>query len=165
MARTMTGVYSIAHKQNGRRYIGSARVSLLRRKREHFRRLDRGDHPSPLIQRDFDRDGIQAFEFTVLVYCEVFECLRYEQFFIDKARGQGLLYNATPYASWVFGDRGRGRRFSPHEAHLEDQSYKDYNALVHALISEGISPARAHEMALRIFPPYFAKPESPDPDS
>jgi group I intron endonuclease len=72
------GVYEIQNLVNGKRYIGST-VNFIKRKSEHLRKLAKGVHHSPYLQRSFDLYGAPSFVFRRLIVCEPFELVRYEQ--------------------------------------------------------------------------------------
>ena len=63
-----SGIYSIVNKMNGRVYIGQA-VALTRRKADHFRALRKGKHKNRPLQEDYDKYGLDAFEYTVVEEC------------------------------------------------------------------------------------------------
>lgn len=76
------GIYQITNIQNGLFYIGSS-IDLLKRKREHFSSLQRGDHKNRYLQRAYTKYGREAFSFQILIYCDVDKLLFYEQAFIE----------------------------------------------------------------------------------
>ena len=78
-----TGIYMIQNTSNGRFYIGSA-MRFSKRWKEHTRSLGRGSHHSQFLQRDWNKCGAEIFDFSVLLYCESEELIRYEQFFLDQ---------------------------------------------------------------------------------
>ena len=149
----MTGVYAILHRPSGRRYIGSAQRSFLQRWKEHQRALRRGVHSSPRLQADFNHDGPGAFAFEVVIYSEPFECVRYEQFFIDFWHHRGSLYNDNPLASWEFSDRGGRGYLPPGEARRRLDEIRAFNRLFRALRSEGIPFEEAERIPRNLYPP------------
>jgi group I intron endonuclease len=134
----MPGVYAIIHNALGNRYIGSARRTFGERWAEHHRALRQGAHSSPLLQRDFTTFGPEAFAFLVLIICEPYECVRYEQFFLDRCRRDGTLYNANPFADSVFSDLPLRGYLSPAAAIKEREELRELNALFKAMRAEGI---------------------------
>lgn len=52
-----TGVYSITHKDSGKRYIGSASLSVRIRWNDHLRTLRNGTHCNRHLQSAFNKDG------------------------------------------------------------------------------------------------------------
>jgi len=86
------GVYKIENLINNMMYIGGS-ANLQRREYDHFYKLKYSKHKNPNLQLDYNKYGKNVFKFTVLLYCEPFECKRYEQFLVDKYRPSKLLYN------------------------------------------------------------------------
>jgi len=151
----MTGVYAIIHRSKGKRYVGSAQFAFQRRWTEHRRSLQRGSHSSPALQADYANDGPEAFEFRVLISCEPFECIRYEQFFLDQSRHKAILYNANPWVSWFFSDRNGKGYLAPREVYERQEAHRGFNNLYKAMISEGIPPEQAHHIAKNLYPEAF----------
>jgi group I intron endonuclease len=87
----LSGVYLIENTVNRNRYIGSS-VNLMHRKYVHFRELGLGIHRNSHLQRAFEKYGGMAFTFAVLLLCEPFELLRYEQALIDHLQPEYNLY-------------------------------------------------------------------------
>jgi group I intron endonuclease len=77
-----SGVYIIENTTNGHRYIGST-INLMQRKSQHFRALRSGNNNCKILQHAFDKYGETSFIFKLLLICESFELLRYEQGLID----------------------------------------------------------------------------------
>lgn len=72
------GIYEIINSVNGHSYVGSS-VNIRSRWRSHRNKLMRGEHNNPVLQRAWDKYGEDKFNFRVLLVCEKFETLRYEQ--------------------------------------------------------------------------------------
>lgn len=66
----VSGVYSIRCKLDGRLYIGAAK-KLNIRFNGHRSDMRRGRHHSTMMQDVWDRHGSSAFEFRVLVVCDL----------------------------------------------------------------------------------------------
>lgn len=62
------GVYQIKCGPNGEAYIGSS-VRIYSRWSEHRRKLRRGDHHCPRLQKAWDRYGESAFHFLIIQEC------------------------------------------------------------------------------------------------
>jgi group I intron endonuclease len=77
-----SGIYYIENIQNKNKYYGKS-VNLEKRKGEHFRTLRNNTHRNYHLQKSFNKYGESNFVFKILLYCESFELLRYEQFFVD----------------------------------------------------------------------------------
>jgi len=61
-----TGIYSITHKESGKRYIGSTYCNFYDRFCAHRSTLNRKCHSSILMQRAWNKYGEEAFEFEVI---------------------------------------------------------------------------------------------------
>jgi group I intron endonuclease len=83
MANVLGGIYCIENSASGKRYIGSS-INLAQRQYDHFKNLRGGRHHSIHLQRAFEKYGGFSFNFRVLMLCEPFELLRYEQALIDS---------------------------------------------------------------------------------
>lgn len=66
----MCGIYGLKNTTNGKWYIGQA-LDLIRRKREHFRKLRKGIHNNLHLQQSFNEFGINSFEFRILEIVEM----------------------------------------------------------------------------------------------
>jgi len=99
-----TGIYIIRNLINKKVYIGSA-VDINRRRRDHFSYLRRGNHINLHLQCAYTKYGANAFEFKILIRCEIDDLLHYEQRAIDTYReaiGWKNMYNILPTAaSWL----------------------------------------------------------------
>ena len=80
---TLSGVYQIACKANGKIYVGSA-VNLQSRWYSHRRDLGNGVHVNPHLQSAWNLYGETNFEFSVLEYVDEQRLLTTEQLWIDK---------------------------------------------------------------------------------
>ena len=86
-----SGIYCIENLKNGKRYIGQS-VNLEKRKYEHFLALKGNNHFNSHLQNAYNKYGKNNFKFRILLYCELFELTKYEQFFVDYYTPE-LLYN------------------------------------------------------------------------
>lgn len=104
-----SGIYVIVNSITGHRYVGSA-VRLQKRRREHFGALRRGDHASLVLQRAYDKHGVDALVFRLLLLCDPRDLLMYEQRAIDVFRPE---YNICKVAGSRLGakytDEARAR--------------------------------------------------------
>ena len=78
------GIYMIQNKVNGKIYIGQS-VNIEDRWGEHKYELNKGYHHNKHLQRSWNKDGQENFEFTIICECEiiVYTCL--EAFDIEPA--------------------------------------------------------------------------------
>jgi group I intron endonuclease len=99
MSISNSGVYVIENTINGHRYIGST-INLVQRKAQHFRALRSGNNNCKVLQHAFDKYKETNFIFKLLLICESYELLRYEQGLIDAFCPE---YNISPTASSQLG--------------------------------------------------------------
>jgi group I intron endonuclease len=95
-----TGIYLIRNLKNGKVYVGSA-VDIKRRRGLHLNRLDHGNHENAHLQNAWNKYGPEAFEWKILLECDVDDLLYYEQkaFVIYKISvGWENMYNICPTA-------------------------------------------------------------------
>lgn len=78
----VSGVYEIVNIVNGHSYVGSS-INIRNRWKSHKNTLRRGEHTNQILQRAWDKYGEDNFSFKVLLICEKFETLRYEQLILD----------------------------------------------------------------------------------
>ena len=122
-----SGVYTIRNLLNGKVYVGQAN-EFEARWRIHIHELRTGEHRSPHLQRSWDKNGEECFEFRVVEPVHNKNKLNErEQFWMDKFRctDRRFGYNITPTAGSQRGYRhraeslkkmskaGKGRKLSP----------------------------------------------------
>lgn len=78
-----TGVYKIKNIANGKVYVGSTSSSFQKRCNNHMNLLIKGIHGNRILQRSFDKYGVDNFCFIVLTYCNPEDCIQREQEFIN----------------------------------------------------------------------------------
>jgi group I intron endonuclease len=95
-----TGVYVIANRIDGKKYVGSASASIVKRWNDHRRDLTNGRHHSVHLQRAWDKHGESAFSFQVLVFCDPKQCVALEQLWMNcfRASERKHGYNISPTA-------------------------------------------------------------------
>lgn len=76
-----SGVYIISF--GNRNYVGSS-IDLDRRKYEHLYRLKNKTQSNIILQRCFDKYGIEKFNFNIVAICPPEYCIKLEQWFIDN---------------------------------------------------------------------------------
>lgn len=95
--RACSGVYRITNLVDGTAYIGSSE-DWKTRCRLHKWMLARHDHDNIHLQRAWDRDGVDRFEFKCVERVKVDLLLQKEQEWIDFYALQGPIYNLCPVA-------------------------------------------------------------------
>lgn len=105
VSKLTTGVYCIQNRVNGKRYVGSASVSLKKRIREHKDALRAGTSHNRYLQRAWNKYGEDQFDFSVLEYCVSTLCISREQYWIDfyEATNPNKGYNLCPNAGNTLG--------------------------------------------------------------
>lgn len=86
------GIYKIENKINGKVYIGQSN-NIFRRWMEHQRELIYGVHHSRKLQADFNKYGITAFLFEVLIECKKDDLYKFEGFYCEKYKALTEGYN------------------------------------------------------------------------
>jgi group I intron endonuclease len=85
-------VYKITNLINNKKYVGSAK-SFIKRKKDHLNRLKNNKHHSKKLQNSFNKYGEDAFEFNILEVVEDINLLiQTEQKWIDELKPE---YNMT----------------------------------------------------------------------
>ena len=98
-----SGIYTITNTANGKLYIGSA-VDIPARWRNHRYLLRKGTHTSRHLQRAYLKYGCESFSFAVILLCDEWNLILYEQRAIDT-------YNPA-YNSVMTAGRNTGMRHS-----------------------------------------------------
>jgi group I intron endonuclease len=78
-----SGLYVIINRINGKRYFGSAQVSLWKRWREHKRQLSKNIHDNPHLQDAWNLYGEETIYFESMFNCPSDQCLYFEQILLD----------------------------------------------------------------------------------
>lgn len=77
------GIYVIIHRESGRQYVGSTK-NILQRWRGHAGDLNANKHHSSYLQNCWNKYGADAFQFDVLVRCDLPDLLLWEQLCLDN---------------------------------------------------------------------------------
>ena len=77
-----SGCYMITNKINGKIYIGSS-VNLYKRFSRHRKDLEKNKHRNKYFQSAYNKHGVDAFEYKIIIYCDKKDCLFFEQRFLD----------------------------------------------------------------------------------
>lgn len=152
---TVSGIYKIVNKVNGKYYVGSSSNIYIRWKC-HLKELRGGYHHNDHLQRAFNKYGEDNFEFiTVKLDISNEKLLTEEQCFLDVAKkNKPKTYNATFIAgkvemtdatrkkiglSALGHKRNVGRKYSSETIEKRKQSrawYKSHNQLTRKKISD-----------------------------
>ena len=81
--KDMIGIYCIKNKINGKVYIGSSN-NIERRFRRHRTELNTKRHSNKHLERAYQRDGEENFDFIILEICLEEELISKEIFYINK---------------------------------------------------------------------------------
>ena len=79
------GIYQIKNNISGNRYIGQS-SDIVGRRKEHKHKLRHNKHENPHLQKSFHKYGMDAFTFSVLLYCDPYNLSLYEQLCIDHLK-------------------------------------------------------------------------------
>lgn len=101
MALRISGIYIIRNKNNNKLYVGQS-VNLIKRWQDHKCLLNKKKHPGPYLQRAWNLDGQDSFEFSIIHTCEptVETLCEAEQYFMDLLTPE---YNMCPAAGSTLG--------------------------------------------------------------
>lgn len=104
-----SGIYLIENVKNGKIYIGCSK-NIVSRKSGHFRDLKNNRHHNPILQRSFNNNSEDCFEFKVLIRCSESDLLFWEQHFIDKYVPEyNILKNADRPTDFYFSDERKAK--------------------------------------------------------
>lgn len=93
------GVYEIRNTQNNKMYVGSTKMSFLKRLQHHLSMLKRNTHKNSYLQNSWNKHGQNSFEFNILEITDKNNTLFKEQLWIDKTKCVEVGYNINPLAS------------------------------------------------------------------
>lgn len=82
MNKSISGIYAIVNKVNGKKYVGSSKDIEVRWKK-HINQLNRGIHGNSHLQSSWDKYGKDGFHFVVLEQCDKLDLLIFEQKYLD----------------------------------------------------------------------------------
>lgn len=117
--KKISGVYQIRNIVNGKRYIGSS-VDVHRRLIIHRCLLNCKKHTNQILQRSWDKYGSDNFDFSILLYCNSNETLKYEQEFLDVCTPE---YNIAKSAKAPF----LGRKWTKEALEKRTRSFQERN--------------------------------------
>lgn len=153
-----TGVYAIINMIDGKKYVGSASLSIDKRWNDHRRDLGNGRHHSVHLQRAWDKYGKSAFSFQVLAFCKADMCVRLEQLWIDcfRAADRRHGYNIAPIAGSTRGklhtEEAIEKMRKAHRGHKQSAEWVSKRAL--SMKNRGTKrkspPPRTHEHRMNL---------------
>ena len=79
----MATIYEIIRRSTTQCYVGHTKKRVEIRWAAHLALLEVGKHHSRYLQRAWDKDGVEQFEFRVIEECQDDQALVREQFYID----------------------------------------------------------------------------------
>ena len=93
------GIYCIQNKLNKKLLIGSSN-DIRRRRNGHYNLLNKDKHYNIYLQRAFNKNGCDNFNFILLFECDEMDLIKWEQFFIDsfQSSDKRFGYNIAPRA-------------------------------------------------------------------
>lgn len=102
-----TGIYQIRNLTTGKVYIGSTanKLGFKERWRTHRNKLYKNKHCNQYLQRAWNKYGKEDFVFEILKICPKEECIKNEQFYLDKIKpyNSGIGYNLCKKAGNTLG--------------------------------------------------------------
>lgn len=123
-------IYAIDCLVSGKSYIGRT-SDPVRRKREHFTSLCRGNHKNQHLQNAFTKYGEENFVWRVVIECSTEAALRREeQYFLDKLWNLDCLFNLARssdgggHAGRTVSDQTRARMSAARKAYLADPAVR-----------------------------------------
>lgn len=94
-----SGVYKIINNINGKFYLGSTIMTILKRIEHHYHCLINNKHKNKHLQNAWNKYGENAFSAEVVEITSKELTLISEQIWIDKYFKNNILYNINPLAS------------------------------------------------------------------
>lgn len=88
----ISGIYKITCIKNGRFYIGSAK-NILKRSKRHLTDLKLNKHINIHLQRAYDKYGESSFIFEIVEYCDLYDLLIREQYYLDLLKPYEFGFN------------------------------------------------------------------------
>ena len=83
------GIYKILNKSNNKVYIGSS-IVLNKRKYKHFWMLRKDIHPNIYLQKSYNKNGVEMFEFEIIELCEENDLIFRENHYINYYRSNEM---------------------------------------------------------------------------
>jgi subtilase family serine protease len=83
------GIYKILNRKNNKVYIGSS-IVLNKRKYKHFWMLRKGIHPNVYLQKSYNKNGEDTFDFQIIELCEEKDLILRENHYITEYRANEM---------------------------------------------------------------------------
>jgi group I intron endonuclease len=96
-----SGIYKITNTANGKFYIGSS-INLKQRFNEHIGLLTKNSHPNFILQRSWNKHGVDKFTFEIIEECAHDQkiCFEREQYYLDLLKPYlEVGYNISKHAA------------------------------------------------------------------
>jgi group I intron endonuclease len=93
-----SGVYKIKNLINNKCYIGSTKMTFLKRFYHHQSSLRNGTHKNIHLQNSFNKYKEENFEFEIIEVCEKENCFNREQVYLDNTEN---IYNINKNATGI----------------------------------------------------------------
>lgn len=94
----LPGVYKIINSEEGKYYVGSSTMKIIKRINHHYNMLKSNTHKNKHLQNAWNKYGEDSFIFEIVENLEKDQCLIREQEFINNEDFCNL-YNINPLAS------------------------------------------------------------------
>lgn len=96
----MHGIYVIYNVVSNKYYVGScsSKLGLGYRMHRHIQDLFKNRHHSIKLQNSWDKHGPCAFVFKIIELCDSKDCIKREQYWMDKLNSVNNGYNVAPNA-------------------------------------------------------------------
>jgi len=142
------GVYQLINAYNGKSYVGScaSKTFMYERLIHHRSNLLDDKHPNPILQRAVNKYSILCFYVKILVICNENDCLKHEQFWIDKLEPE---YNIAKVAGNTKGIIVSDKRKEKQRASMK-RFYKQHPEALEKLRNERLGKKRSKKTALKI---------------
>lgn len=99
-----SGIYIIKNKINNKIYVGSS-INISKRWNEHMNHLEGNNHANQYLQRSWNQNGKDCFEFLIAEECDIENLLLVEQKWLDTTKSYEPEngYNICRYAGNTLG--------------------------------------------------------------
>lgn len=77
-----SGIYAIKNLVNNKVYVGST-INFKDREYRHFYTLEKNKHKNPHLQLSFNKYGKNNFQFQIILYCELADFVKMENFYMN----------------------------------------------------------------------------------